>query len=74
MDLDLTDAQRLIRDSVREFMERELLPIAGELDRLGQFPAKPLRRLAELGILGMTVPSEYGGAGADSVRGRGVDS
>lgn len=54
MDLDLTDAQRLIRDSVREFVERELLPIAGDLDRLGQFPAKPLRRLAELGILGTT--------------------
>lgn len=67
MDFELTEAQRLIRDSVREFAERELLPIAGELDRLKQFPAKPLQRLAELGVVGMSIPPDYGGAGADSV-------
>src|SRR3972149_3750450 len=67
MDFQLTDAQQLIRDTVREFAEKELAPIAGELDRLKQFPDKPLQRLAELGILGMTIPPEYGGAGADTV-------
>ncbi len=69
MDVELTEAQRLIRDTVREFAERELAPMAGELDRRKQFPAKPLQRLAELGVLGMSVPPEYGGAGADSVSG-----
>jgi butyryl-CoA dehydrogenase len=67
MDFALTDAQRLISESVRGFAERELAPIAGELDRLKQFPAKPLQRLADLGILGMTIPAEYGGVGADGV-------
>jgi butyryl-CoA dehydrogenase len=67
MDFTLTDAQRLIQESVRDFAERELAPIAGELDRLKRFPAKPLQRLAELGILGMAVPPDYGGVGADGV-------
>ena len=67
MDFQLTEAQQLIRETVRDFAERELLPIAGELDRLKQFPAKPLQRLAGLGVLGMTVPPEFGGAGADGV-------
>jgi alkylation response protein AidB-like acyl-CoA dehydrogenase len=67
MDFQLTDAQQMIRDTVREFAEKELAPIAGELDRLKQFPEKPLQRLADLGILGMTLPPEYGGAGADTV-------
>ena len=69
MDFQLTEAQRLIRDTVREFADKELAPIAGELDRLKRFPDKPLQRLAELGVLGMTMPPEYGGAGADAVSG-----
>jgi butyryl-CoA dehydrogenase len=67
MNFELSEAQRLIRDTVREFAEKELAPIAGEMDRLKQFPDKPMQRLAELGILGMTMPPEYGGAGADTV-------
>jgi alkylation response protein AidB-like acyl-CoA dehydrogenase len=67
MDFQLTDAQQMIRDTVREFAEKELAPIAGELDRLKRFPEKPLQRLADLGILGMTIPPEDGGAGADTV-------
>ena len=67
MDFELTEAQRLIRDTVREFADKELAPIAGELDRFKRFPEKPLQRLAELGVLGMTLPPEYGGAGADAV-------
>ena len=67
MDFQLTEAQRLIRDTVREFADKELAPLAAELDRLKRFPEKPLQRLAELGVLGMTMPPEYGGAGADTV-------
>ncbi|MBI4840361.1 MAG: acyl-CoA dehydrogenase family protein [candidate division NC10 bacterium] len=67
MNFELTDAQRLIRDTVREFADKELAPLAAELDRLKRYPEKPLQRLAELGVLGMTVPPEYGGAGADTV-------
>lgn len=67
MDFRLTEAQRLIRDAVREFADKELAPLAAEMDRLKRFPDKALRRLAELGVLGMTMPPEYGGAGADAV-------
>jgi len=67
MDFVLTDTQRLIRESVRDFVDGELAPMGGELDRRGQFPAKQLQRLADLGILGMAVPPEYGGVGADSI-------
>ncbi len=67
MDFRLTEAQRLIRDTVRDFAERELAPIAGDLDRRGAFPEGPLKRLGELGVLGMTIPEQYGGAGADAV-------
>ncbi len=67
MNFQLTEAQQMIRDTVREFADKELAPLAGELDRLKRFPEKPLQRLADLGILGMTIPPEYGGAGADTV-------
>jgi butyryl-CoA dehydrogenase len=69
MNFRLTEAQGMIRDAVRDFAERELAPVAGELDRLAAFPEAPLRRLAELGVLGMTIPASYGGAGADAVSG-----
>ena len=67
MDFSLTEAERLIRDTAREFAEKELKPVAGELDRQHRFPKKPLRRLAELGMMGMTVPEADGGPGASAV-------
>lgn len=67
MDFTLTEAERLIRDTAREFAEKELKPVAGELDRQHRFPKKPLRRLAELGMMGMTVPEADGGPGASAV-------
>jgi len=67
VDFTLSEAERLIRDTAREFAEKELKPVAGELDRQHQFPEKPLRRLAQLGMMGMTVPEAEGGPGASSV-------
>jgi len=67
VDFRLTAAQRRVQEGLRAFAERELLPIAGELDRRRQFPAEPVRRLAALGVLGMTLPESAGGAGADTV-------
>jgi alkylation response protein AidB-like acyl-CoA dehydrogenase len=67
VNFDLTDAQRLARDMVREFAEREVRPRAAEIDRTDEFPGDLYKRMAELGILGMTLPAEYGGAGADTV-------
>ncbi len=67
MDFTLSEAERLVRDTAREFAEKELKPVAAELDRQHRFPKKPLRRLAELGMMGMTVPEADGGPEASAV-------
>lgn len=67
MDFTLSEAERLIRDTARDFAEKELKPVAAELDRQHRFPEKPLRRLAELGMTGMTVPETDGGPGASAL-------
>jgi len=67
MDFDLTEEQRMIREMVRDFAERELRPVAASIDREHRFPAEQIKKMAELGLMGVTVPPEYGGAGMDSV-------
>ena len=67
MDFSLSEEQCLLRDSLREFVLREVLPEAGELDRASLFPSRAIRRLAEMGLLGMSIPEAYGGAGLDSL-------
>ena len=67
MDLDLTQEHELVRSTVREFAEQRVAPVAEELDREGRFPYELVAELAELGLMGMTIPEEYGGAGADTV-------
>jgi len=67
MDFELTDGQRLVRDLAREFAEREVRPRAAEIDRADEFPWDLYKRMAELDLLGMTVPPDYGGSGADTV-------
>ena len=63
----LNDGQRQIRDMARQFAARELAPTAAERDRNPRFPREAFARMAELGMLGMTVPAEFGGAGTDYV-------
>ena len=67
MDFALTETQQLMRDVVRAFADKEVKPRAAAIDREDAFPRDLYRRLAELGLLGMTLPPEYGGAGADTV-------
>ena len=67
VDLDLTQEHELVRSTVREFAEQRVAPVAEELDRDGRFPYELVDELAELGLMGMTIPEEYGGAGADTV-------
>jgi butyryl-CoA dehydrogenase len=64
---DLTEDQELFRRTVREFAEREIVPIAHELDEKEEFPHESVRKMAELGLLGLLVPEEYGGAGASTL-------
>jgi butyryl-CoA dehydrogenase len=67
MEFELNDEQQMIRKMVREFAEKELVPHAAEVDAQGQFPWESIRKMGELGLLGLNVPEAYGGAGADMV-------
>ena len=67
LDFDLTDEQRLLEQSVREWGAREVAPRIRELDRQHRFDPAILPQMAELGLLGISVPQEYGGAGMDYV-------
>jgi short/branched chain acyl-CoA dehydrogenase len=67
MDFDLSDDHRLLRNTVREFADQEIAPVAEELDRTKAFPYSIVRRLAELDLMGIPFPEEYGGAGGDSL-------
>jgi alkylation response protein AidB-like acyl-CoA dehydrogenase len=67
MDLDLTDAQRLAAATIRAFARKEVAPRAAEIDRTDEFPRDLYRRLADLGLLGLTLPAGHGGAGADTL-------
>ena len=67
MDFDLTEEQKMIKDTARDFATREILPKASELDKTGRWPSEIIAKMAELGFLGMAIPQEYGGAGLDVV-------
>jgi short-chain 2-methylacyl-CoA dehydrogenase len=67
MNFDLTDEQKNIQRLARDFANREVKPVAEELDRTKSFPYEIVGKLAELGLMGMPFPEEYGGAGADNV-------
>jgi butyryl-CoA dehydrogenase len=64
---DLSEDQELFKRTIHEFAEREIVPIAAELDEKEQYPRESLRKMAELGLLGMVVPEEYGGAGTSTL-------
>lgn len=64
---ELTEEQRALRDTIREFAEAEIAPHAGEWDRTHQFPVEVVRKLGELGAMGVAFPEEYGGLGAGAL-------
>jgi len=65
MDFSLTEEQLAIRETCRDFAEQEIKPRAEEMDATGKFPYSIIRKMGELGLLGLPFPEEYGGAGAD---------
>lgn len=67
MDFDLTSEQELVRDTVRTFARERIEPLAAALDLEGRFPYELVSELAELGLMGLPIPEEYGGAGGDIV-------
>lgn len=65
--LELTDEHRMLRDMVRDFAQKEIAPIAAELDESGEFPLNTIKQLGAMGLMGIEVPEEYGGAELDSL-------
>ena len=67
MSIQLTDEQLMIQSMVRDFAREVIAPTAMERDKTKEFPFENLRQLAELGFMGMMVPPEHGGSGADTI-------
>jgi alkylation response protein AidB-like acyl-CoA dehydrogenase len=67
MNYELNEEQDLLRRTVREFAETRVAPLAEELDRESRFPYELVAEMGELGLMGIPVPEEYGGAGADTI-------
>ncbi|MDY6795850.1 MAG: acyl-CoA dehydrogenase family protein [Actinomycetota bacterium] len=65
MDFSLDVEHQMLRETIRQFSENEISPIADEIDREDEFPSEVFTKLGELGALGITIPESYGGAGAD---------
>ncbi|MCA9581833.1 MAG: acyl-CoA dehydrogenase family protein, partial [Myxococcales bacterium] len=67
MDFQLTEEQKMVQQMARDFAIKEVEPAARELDKTGVWPTKLVSRLGELGLLGVAVPADLGGAGMDTV-------
>jgi butyryl-CoA dehydrogenase len=67
LDFSLTQEQKLFKKTIKEFCEKEIKPIASKIDQEGYFPEKLYKKMGQMGLLAMTVPQEYGGAGIDRI-------
>ncbi len=65
MDFELTEEQAMIRATMRDFAEKEIAPVARESDRNEHFPADLVKKMGEMGFMGLNLPSDYGGGGSD---------
>jgi len=63
----LTDEHEMIRQAARDFAQNEIAPIAAEFDESGEFPVETIKKMGEMGLMGIEVPEEYGGAGMDTL-------
>ncbi len=67
MDFDLTDNQKLFKKTIRQFCEKEIKPISDKIDKEEYFPKDLYKKMGRMGLMGMTVPQEFGGAGIDKI-------
>jgi len=67
MNFELTEVQQMIRETVRDFAEREIKPLAQELDERAEFSIELTKKIGELGLFGMYLPEKYGGQGMDTL-------
>jgi alkylation response protein AidB-like acyl-CoA dehydrogenase len=67
MNFELTEEQLMIQEVVRNFVDTEVIPVASDLDKTHEFPWEFIKKMGEIGIMGIPVPTQYGGAGSDIV-------
>ena len=67
MNFDLTEEQKLLKHTIRDFAEAQIAPGAAARDEAARFPTELIPKMAELGLFGIMIPQEYGGAGLDTV-------
>ncbi|MGV9390963.1 acyl-CoA dehydrogenase family protein, partial [Streptomyces olivaceus] len=67
MDFQLSPEQQMYRQTLRDFVEREIVPVAREYEHAGRYPTEIVKTMKELGLFGLVIPEEYGGLGADTV-------
>ncbi|TYB53183.1 acyl-CoA dehydrogenase [Nonomuraea sp. PA05] len=67
MDFELTDEQRAFRETLRAFVDKEIVPVATEYEHSGRYPAEIVDKMKQMGLFGLSVPEEYGGLAADMV-------
>src|SRR5512145_1404380 len=63
----LTEEHKMIQQAARDFAKGEIAPIAAEFDESGHFPMETIRKMGEMGFMGIEVPEQYGGAGMDTL-------
>jgi len=64
---ELPETHQMLKDTCRQFAEAELWPIAGPIDRSGEYPGDVIKKMGELGLMGIDIPEEYGGSGLDAL-------
>lgn len=67
MDFQLSDEQKQIRELAREFAQKEIAPIAAQIDETGEFPSETVKKMGAIGLMGIEIPEAYGGAGLDTI-------
>ena len=67
MDFQLSEDQLSIQSIARDFAQKRIAPVAADFDKSGEFPLENIREMGQLGLMGIEVPTEYGGAGMDSI-------
>ena len=67
MEFNIPKTHELFRQMIREFAEKEVKPLAAEVDEEERFPVETVKKMAEIGLMGIPIPKQYGGAGGDNV-------
>ena len=65
MDFELSEEQKMLKETMARFVDRQIIPLAPEIDEQERFPEENFRAMADMGLFGMSIPEEYGGGGTD---------